>query len=257
MLIFCFLTISGLVYLATLGQDRNAIEASIQLAKNAFIELQKNLSDLSIELAYWDQAVDNLVIKPDPAWADDNVGSYLFETYNLHSSYVLGAANQLIYSSIAGERLVDDPLKRFSGGLETLITKARSGKVTDSPVPAAGLLRDDGCIYIVSVAELTTYFTKDGEDIDHATDAVLILVKRVDKELLDSISHQYMLLNPQLQALEKNAVKAASLSIFAVDGTSLGSFVWEPHLPGTKIMLKVLMVIFALFTSCSARFLAH
>ena len=56
-----------------------------------------------------------------------------------------------------------------------------------------------------------------------------------------------MLLNPQLQALEKNAVKAASLSIFAVDGTSLGSFVWEPHLPGTKIMLKVLMVIFALF----------
>ncbi len=30
--------------------------------------------------AYWDQAVDNLVTKVDMAWADTNIGAYLFGT---------------------------------------------------------------------------------------------------------------------------------------------------------------------------------
>jgi len=163
LLVFSVLTISGLVFVATHGQDRNAIQSSEHLAHAAIAATERTLSALMFEYSYWDQAVENLVTKFDHDWADENIGPYLLDTYDLSSSYVLGKNNQVIFSSTKGGRGTPDPLSHFSGGLEVLISKARLGPATAAPEQMTGIINASDRLYFASVPE---YWATEFEDDD-------------------------------------------------------------------------------------------
>jgi len=75
---FSIITVSGLLYLSTSGQDRNAIETSKHLAEAALETAQRELANITFETAYWDQAVDKLVTNFDMPWAsDENAGAII------------------------------------------------------------------------------------------------------------------------------------------------------------------------------------
>jgi len=246
LLLFSVLTIFGLVFLTTQGQDRNAINASVHLAHAAVSATERSLSNLIFENAYWDQAVENLVTNINPDWANDNVGPYLSETYDISSSYVIGAKNQVVYSSAKGGRRPRDPFERFSGSLDILISKARSGSASDAPEPATGLINDSDLLYFASAAVLTTYFTKDGNEVNQATDSVLILTRKVDASLLSELAKDYLLHNLRLQGPEENN-GVASIPLITADGSQIGKLAWEPDLPGQKIASTLFMGIVGIF----------
>lgn len=236
---FSFITISGLLYLSTRGQDRNAIETSMHLAEAALDTAQRELANIAFETAYWDQAVDNLVINFNIDWAADNLGSYLSENYGVSASYLINKSGITAFGAYNGETISEDPFKRYSGGLGTLIQKAMSGGPNDIPVPASGLLYDTDMAYSASAVRLTTYFQKDGEEVNQATDAVIVFLKAIDQGLLSELSDRYLLPNLRVQH-SGTPTHDASLSLAAADGNKIGLLVWDPELPGAKILFQLL-----------------
>lgn len=248
LLIFSLSTVSGLMIFVTHNQNETAINRSIHLANSVIERQKKTLAATVLESGYWDQAVDNLVTTLDLEWADGNIGTYANETLGISSTYVLGANNEQIYSSLDGERTKDDPLERFSGGLSLLIDRARSGETTAEPVPLVGLVRDNDMVHFAAVVELTTYFEKDGVEVNQGTDAVLIFTVKIDDKFLREISKNYLLYGSRFVPSEENAT-SPSLPLVAPDRSELGNMVWDPELPGNEalpILLSTVVIVFIL-----------
>ncbi len=248
LLMFSLATVLGLILFVTHNQNQAEISRSTLLAK-AIVERQKRtLGDSVKESGYWDQAVDNLVNRLDPDWADSNVGSYVYDALGISSSYVLDPSNRLVYSSLYGERVEDDPVSRFSGGLPVLLDKARSGAENDEPEPATGILRDGDSVHFVAAIELTTYFEKDGVSVNRGTDHILIFTMRIDKMFSSDIAENYLL--PEFRhVFAPDGSDGPMLILTGPDSSALGALTWKPDLPGNKalpILLAAVVGVFAL-----------
>lgn len=236
---FSVVVISGLLYLSTKGQDQNAIETSVHLAEAALDTTQRELANIAFETSYWDQAVENLVTNFNPVWAASNMGSYLSETYGITASFVITKQKEIIFGAIDGEPLDIDPFQRYDGGLEILLERALSGPGDAEPRPASGLLYDDQGTYSVTVVRLTTYYTKDGVEIDEGTDSVTVMMKVIDEGLLSDLADRLLL--PKLRVQRTGLPGGgAYLPLSAVDGTKIGALVWDPILPGSRIFQQLL-----------------
>ncbi len=236
---FSIITISGLLYLSTRGQDRNAIETSIHLAEAALRTAQRELANITFETAYWDQAVDNLVTDFNLDWASSNLGSYLKENYDVSSSYFIDAQGQTIFGAVDGQPVTDNPFERYSGGLEILIEQTLSGAPDSTPIPASGVLFDGDVAYSATAARLTTYGEINGVEVDQATDAVIVFLKSIDQGLLSDLADRHLLPNLRFQSMG-GPEHDASLPLMTADGEQVGMLVWDPDLPGTKILNQLL-----------------
>ena len=237
--VFSIITISGLLYLSTRGQDQNAIETSIHLAEAALGTAQRELANITFETAYWDQAVDNLVTDFNLDWASSNLGIYLEENYNVSSSYLIDEKGRTVFGAIDGHPVSVNPFERYSGGLEILIEQTLSGAPDGTPIPASGVLYDGVTAYSATAARLTTYGEVNGVEVDQATDAVIVFLKAIDQGLLSDLANRYLLPNLRFQNMG-GPEQDASLPLMTADGTQVGVLVWDPARPGSKILNQLL-----------------
>lgn len=236
---FSIITVSGLLHLSTSGQDRNAIETSVHLAEAALETAQRELANITFETAYWDQAVDKLVTNYDMEWAASNLGSYLQENYGVSGSYLFDADGRAVFGAFNGEISSVDPFKRYSGGLDILIKEAMTSDPHSVPVPATGILYDPEIAYSATAVRLTTYFQKGGEEIVQATDSVIVFLKAIDQGLLSDLADRHLL--PKLRVLRSGTPEHdAFLPLITADGDQIGFLVWDPDLPGAKILSQLL-----------------
>lgn len=236
---FSIITISGLLYLSTRGQDRNAIETSIHLAEAALGTAQRELANITFETAYWDQAVDNLVTDFNLDWANSNLGTYLKENYGVSSSYFVDEQGRVVFGAIEGQPVGVNPFERYSGGLDILIEQTLSGAPDGAPVPASGVLYDGNIAYSATAARLTTYLEKDGVEVDQATDAVIVFLKAINQGLLSDLADRHLLPNLRFQGMG-GPEHDPSLPLMTADGKQVGVLVWDPDLPGAKILNQLL-----------------
>lgn len=236
---FSILTVTGLLYLSTNGQDRNAIETSKHLAAAALETAQRELANITFETAYWDQAVKNLVTNYNADWARDNLGSYLAETYDVTASYFINEQGKSAFGAFNGEPISENPFKRYSGGFDTLVKEAKLSDPENPPSPVFGILYDASNVYSATAVRLTTYFQKDGKEVDQATDAVIIFLKAIDQGLLSVLAEKNLL--PNLRVLRSiTPTQDAFLSLVAANGEEIGLLVWDLDLPGAKILSQLL-----------------
>jgi len=246
LLIFSLLSISGLVAFVTDNQNQRAIDASTHLANSV---IQSNLEDLgvtAVDNGFWDQAVENVVYKLNLEWADENFGRYMHENLDIYSTYVVNAKNEAVFSARGGQRATHNLYEEYSGGLTTLIERARAGNSTPEPTPAIGFIRDKDCIFFAAALRLTNYYQKNGELVVESTDSVLILTQKFDDEYLANIERSFFFHDLKI-AKKETAYGVASLPIMGVDGTGLGTMVWKPTLPGSEVLPTLLIGIFGIF----------
>lgn len=236
---FSLITISGLLYLSTRGQDRNAVEISMHLAEAALDTSQRELANITFETAYWDQAVANLVTNFNVDWAISNLGVYLLDNYGVSASYYIDEDGRAVFGTRNGEPISEDPFIRYEGGLDILVQEALSGDPHDDPFPASGIIYDADMTYSASVVRLTTYMQKGGEEIVEATGAVIVFLKAIDQGLLSDLSNRHLLPNLRIQRSE-TPIQDASMPLAAANGDQIGLLVWDPELPGTKILFQLL-----------------
>ena len=228
--------VAGVFIIAANGQDRIADEAAVRLVGGEVGRLRHSIEQTAFDYSYWDQAVENLVERFDPVWADENIGPYLRDTHGIDSSYVLDPDNRLVYGFSAARV---DPFERFAGGVDGLIERARRTAADAPPVPVWGFLRDGNTFNLAVASALTTYKTVDGRRQDRATRWVLLLaVELAPRRIAEIASH--IEIKGLVSAATTLAPAAPHLALTQIDGRVIGMLTWPSAHPGREMLMWAL-----------------
>ncbi|MEQ9487517.1 MAG: ATP-binding protein [Alphaproteobacteria bacterium] len=252
-LVISIVIIGGLVALSKRSQEQVAEDSSLHLARSVLEDIERRLADQLLDYSYWDQAVENLVTHFNANWADNNVGIYMNQRFDISSSYVLDGDNIAIYGMKDGNRTSENPFERFQGGLEDIVKRARLTNPTEPPVTASGYVTDGNDIHIAAASVLTRFPETEDESEIIATDSVLIYVRSFNKRLLAELSHNY-LLNDLRTITDAENIATVGLPLFADNGMPIGFLTWRLDSPARKMMtwlLPLIVVVMMVFAATS------
>jgi len=234
--------IGGLVIVAANSQNQIATRDSIHLTRSVLSAIERRLADQLLDYSYWDEAVANLVANRNLAWADNNIGIYMHDKFGINSSFVLDAENRPVYAMIDGKRRDDNPLVRFSGGIDRLIARTRANPPTEAPKPVVGILHDGMAIHIAAVSMLTNFIDVNARQRKIGTGWILIFTRRLDEKLLANVAEGYRLEDLRLVRSEVTALSTV-LPLNAVDGSTLGYLTWRVESPARGMLRWLLPLI--------------
>ena len=231
------LSTCGLVWLSAEVLNQKAEFTAKHLANSLISVNLQALRRLAIDNSWWDAAVENIVIKLNKNWADDNIGSYLYETYEISSSFAIDGQNQTIIGYIKGEETGLDHLEALSGSVLPLIDRARQAP-KDRPEPAIGLVVVDEEIHLVAASAITPE-NPDSEQNRSASRPVIILTRAFDPDMLSRAGRDFA-----LQGLRFSSAilpdNTASLALAGPSGKRLGHLIWRDDKPGDDLLWRLL-----------------
>lgn len=246
--VFSLAILFGLVIHSANSQNKISQAKSIHFVDSIINGLKFDLGKLNIDHAYWDQAVENLITKFDPIWARDNVGKYLFDTYSIHSTYVLNERDRVIYSVIGGEAKAGNPFARYHEHFKSLISQSRAEKSKDGkPVPVVGIISDGKQVLIASAGVLTTYSYENEKIRNEPTKALLVIFRALTPEMLLELANNLGLKDLQLKIPpDKPVPESVFIELMSRNGTPLATLSWQADDPGGVMLKQVMPIIVVL-----------
>lgn len=244
------LTICGLVGYAAYSQNIISEEKSIDLVRSVVGNMKNNLGRLNYDYTYWDEAVEKLITNYDPIWARDNIGLYMAETFQVHSSFVLNEQNIVTYSMIDGEEKPGNPFALFTQDIMVLVEQARAAATPEGyPIPAIDFVTDGTQVFIISASALTTYTYDNGKVNNLPTDSVVLLLEALSDEKLRELSENYALKGLEVGLFpEQPASGMVSYDLVTQTGQQLAYLSWQPDNPASKMLQWLIPAMLALFT---------
>ncbi len=251
--------LAGALWFASMSQDELARQHERQLIDYAIGTARRQTSLTVKDYAYWDDAVQHLVLGLDPQWADGNVGAYIYDTFGFEYSFVLNGDDQTIYGQIDGARSDADAFAVLGAALARLIAQARAAPVAadQMPEPAVGLLEAGGDVVAVAVSPL---LPQAGSDLvlPPGRRSVLVFVKRLGTGFVQQIEADFSL--QQVRIGQPSASDpAAAIPLVSPVGRELATLTWIPHEPGRKLLvwltpaLLAALMVFLGFASVALR----
>ena len=232
--------VAGITIFTSRSQDQAARQESVHLTKAVLAAVTRRLADQTLDYAYWDQTVNNLITRVDLDWADKNIGIYMHKTFGIASSFVLNAGNRPVCAMIDGKRRTSDPLSMFQAGLDKLLERARAASLTAVPFPVTGFVKAGETIHIASISLLAH------KEKPIVTDAILIFTKALDPAALVKMSSNYQLEGLRIAASDE-ALLPAVLPLTSAAGDRLGFLTWNPKTPGQEMLRWLIPFVVSIF----------
>ena len=162
------LAVVAFVSYSAARQTQDAQQQSTRAMRGAIGMKVEEIARTAQDYAWWNDAVHHLDLDFDLAWADGNVGRYIYETFGYDVTLVIGRDDRTRYTTIDGERRTADAFQ-LAPGLEDLVAKARLIP-RDQPGAVSGYLVLDGVVAIFGASPITP---EPSEPIDTPADHVL------------------------------------------------------------------------------------
>ncbi len=243
----------GLVLLAVLSIflvqrfDIVASQRESVLVKHGFDQLALELNTVVATQVDWDDAIKRLDNKFDPAWADFNVGNYLHTFNGVSHSFVIDAAGQPFYASVAGERADLGSFQPFGAITLRLVPalraaelqrgpfQQRQGKnnVQIPPIQTNAVTKVAGQPYIVTATLVQPDF---GKVLPKGPQAPIVITARpIDAPLLKAFAERYLL--DDLVLMPPGTQSGARQQTMLRDPfeTDVAALSWVPRRPGTAL----------------------
>lgn len=234
---------AGLLYYSAGQQNMVARDAGHHLARTAISVVHDEIEAFARDYAFWDAAVERLLVSFDPAWADDNVGIWVIEELAMDGALVFGAGNRVL--NVADTH---DP-ERFSRpealqkSVIGLIAEARE-QISDEgegPTPALGVFRDAHGVHLAAAAAIVW---ENGRDpaLDGIEPGVLFFYRTIDESLLADMEMRFLLSGPRLVL---NDPHGAMVPLRSFDGRVLAGLAWDLERPGTEMLHRLALPLAA------------
>lgn len=196
------------------------------------------LQELLTEYTYWDEAYQNLIIRPDPEWADKNIGSYMAVNLGIDVSLAVtgsGEPSMMFVEGEPGQVPLDEIL---SAGLARLLEKCRAGG-GKRPLPVSGYIVFGGATYLLAVDQ----FVPEQEGAPPHDGAYLAVAKRMDRSLVNEVSLRYRLPGLQLHSSESGQDDLQSLTLTNPLGTPVLRLAWPSPTPAYDLLARLLPLL--------------
>ena len=231
------LSTCGLVWLSAEVLNQKAEFTTKHLANSLISVKTQALRRLAIDYSWWDIAIDNLLVDLDRTWADDNIGSYLTETYEISSSFVVDKQDRTIIGFVDGQESELGHLDVLTRDVQPLIERARRAP-PDRPEPTVGLIVVDGLVHLVAASAITPENPVAGQPQAGAR-PVLVLTRALDTQMLSRAGREFALQGLKY-APTVAAGSTASLLLIGPSGARVGYLTWRDDKPGDDLLWRLL-----------------
>ena len=242
-LVVSWAAIISITYVATNEIDATNLQREIRLARSTTRLIGDDISHLSGDYSYWNEAIQNLVLEPNVEWASENIGDYIHESFGITGAFVVSNDARTLFAYEDGNPSSVHVFDRFSEGLVQLIAKSEAASIAQ-PIPVSGLFLSEGQLQIVTASIFMPENSDDGIELGNPRPA-LILSRVLGKPLLAKYAEILQL--PGL-VIETAPRLDASIPLKGPDGRILGHLAWDFEPVGYRFLASVgLPIAFAVF----------
>ena len=244
------------VQVASGRQDRLQQQSEANAIGYSLRQLSRALAAEARDYAWWDDAVRFLVLQPDPAWADANVGPYVYGSFGYEVSAVLTADGRAIYGHVDGRRDTAGALARLGPELATLVARAARHRLGDEPSAMLAVLGGPEGLFAVAASPIVPA-AGSPLDLGAGPASVLVFGKRLDAAFLHGLEQDFGIRNPAF-SMAVPASGQAALALPGLDGDLEARIVWSPLQPrrGQAILMLPALLGSLLFCGFAALLVA-
>jgi len=245
--------------------DRVAKQREETVIRNGFSARSNEIAAQVVGNIVWDETVRNLDNHYNRAWARDNVGVFFENNGGFAFSYVLDAADRLIFAMRDGkEASVDSPPEGAIPAALIARVRAEEQKRTTAGEPIGYALRHpnqqtstrwvDGRLFVVTATVVASDFGH--ARIQHARAPIVITGREVDQDFLDAFARRYLLTQLHVHNGDSRFETAeAHAPIFDESGADVATLDWLPQTPGSRLLRQVLPWMLGLLVALMAALL--
>lgn len=203
------------------------------LAESALRAELGEMSGQAKDLAWWDQAIRNLVEKPDLVWADDNIGSYLTDAFEITVAIVVNVDGSRGVTFIDGIDRTGTDLPEFSSDLLGFFHQKSNKAPMEEPDSFTSYVRGSEELYVLAAAALTHENPTEGQ-LQERPRPTLILGRALSGPFQVEVAEHYLLdgaravMDPRRLA---DDTRLEAVPVRGPVGDVIGQVVWN-HDPG-------------------------
>lgn len=221
--------------------DHETENRDVALARTALATEAERLGFLAKDLSFWDEAIERLVILGDEEWADDNVGSYAYETSRVGLVIVMTALGQTRLLFRDGKPYRGKAQEFLSPDMLEFLTRRANAAPMEEPEPVVSYAVIGGQVHTLAASAFTP---ESGVEVvtQRRTRPILILASALDTAFLEQISDAFLLEDLAVSlALPDEARVYAPIS--ARDEWATAYLTWDPSRPGTRLRQDLLVPV--------------
>jgi diguanylate cyclase (GGDEF)-like protein len=228
----------GLLWIADY-QTQVAVRHQSRLARHALEVQAERLGPSASDYGYWDDAVLNIVDKPDPVWMRAQIGAGPEQTLGLDFSFVIGPDGKTIYSYVKGSRQNNGDIVQLPHAFRL----AYRAWLKDPSKTFAAVVPYQSQAVTIAVAPVLSVTDAKRPPTGYA----IVFVDRFDDTALDRLEQSFDLAKLRLSNVAEEAPhpqSAVEIRGNAGDGQKT-YLIWNPSRPGDE-MLRIVMPFFLL-----------
>lgn len=239
------IAVFAVALLAADAQDRQAISAMRHTVGSIVNGNRRELGGWASDYAYWDDFVENVVVEPDPAWIEGNVGLYARQNLAVDITLVVDGSNNPYVISTADDFLGEGDLLPLPLELEALARAARAGAgpLEMRPDPQQTYIRLDDKVFMAAAA-VAKWEGEPQLPTRKGGPVVLMYLRQIDEAMLAEFAADYMIVG---LALSPSGVpQDATHDLTGMDGNTVARLTWVSATPGTEFLRSLRIPMFVI-----------
>ncbi len=235
-----------LTFVAARSLDRSAEASAKQLAQSLLTKSRLDLAKVVRDIGQLYQLRPRRSNAGGPIDEARELGDDLGHTFDIASSWIIGAGDTTTYGWIEGKATTVDAFQVMPSGLDRLTRLARTS-VDGTAVGAHGLLLFNGNIHVAAAIALQRSAKAD-EAARGALRPVLVVTRALDHEQLSVLESVYFLSSVKLTS-ETLPEAEVVLRLHNPVGDTIGYLMLDISPPGTVLLRQVWPAVASAFAS--------
>ncbi len=251
-LLFLVLSIGAVTYFLSVAAEREnnvAYRESRHIVETAFSLKERELRNWARDYAWWDDTLENATKNVNLEWAENNIGTYLQDSFGVSGSFVTKPDMTTVFYSPRSGAVHDNALDFLGGNGAAFLTRVQSAPM-ESSAALTTYVRFDDSLFLVAAAPITKEYPS-GDDLIRRPRPVLVIYKELDRDTIAEISRQFLL--NELRLVTTPPSDAASFALQSFEEKPVAFAAWAPSSPGdelfSELLPKISLVSAILFTT--------
>ncbi|MEQ1929085.1 MAG: EAL domain-containing protein [Parvularculaceae bacterium] len=247
------LLLMGTPFYSAFQADTAARQREELVVANGVADYFKEIARKSLPQTVWDEAVQNLDVEFDAAWAHWNIGSYFWQTEGFEAAVILDRDNDTQYALLGGRSASVADVRDFIVGAAPLIGTLRNrererlplkelvvrGETRSAPINASTTVAVHGETYIVAASLVQPDFGASTPRTSRS--AIVVTAKKIDAAVVKALADRFLLADAVLEDdLGAPASGRARAVLRGADGRPVATLAWTPSQPGAQLLAKAL-----------------
>ncbi|MBB3020340.1 diguanylate cyclase (GGDEF)-like protein [Microvirga lupini] len=246
---------AGAIFWAVDRSNDISAERQLQTTEAGIRAAVQELAQQQEMVAIWDDAVVELNKRSlDLKWIDANFGVWLNKTFGQDEIYILDDRNEPLVATIGNARVPAQVYERVRANVSGLIAGIRG--VPGSPhrshvedLATASYLKTGRAVHDAHLLELNgrpaavsvMKIIPESEDVPypHGREFLLLSIRFLDGNFIAELSKQNLIDGLRFSSTDTPQLGEISVPVKSDVGHLIGYFIWNPELPGDRVLRSV------------------